>query len=459
MSSEADLTAAGWISAGDASCYIEITNSYHNTGSKALLISAWDGSSGACEVAALPVLSDPINGLQITLSYRQRTGGTVKVGYLTDANDASTFVAIESLPSSTSAFTTTTVDLSSAPNTAARIAIQQYNYYDCYIDDISVTTLPTCPKPTLSDVAQADIEPRSATVRWTPADASQTLFDIYWSTTNTAPTEATVPGAANQSGDSYEITGLTPATTYYVWIRGNCGTASEPDVSGGWTLAKSFTTGCAAISSGTWGFESPNPAGTSYCPLPACWTRPTGTSTYYPYANTSGSRNGSYSLYFYGNASSTAQIAVLPEIDGGINGKRLSLYEKGAYSFSVGYMTDPTDASTFVPVLTQTGTSSYPSVPYVVDFGEYTGNPRYIAIKSNSTGYNTLYFDDVTLGETPSCLEPTDLEVNNITTTTANLAWVTGNAGQDHWDIYYSTNSTAPTNETVPTVSNTDQTC
>ena len=36
----------------------------------------------------------------------------------------------------------------------------------------------TCPKPTLSDVAAADIEDNSATIRWTPSGEGQTLFDI-----------------------------------------------------------------------------------------------------------------------------------------------------------------------------------------------------------------------------------------------------------------------------------------
>ena len=141
--------------------------------------------------------------------------------------------------------------------------------------------------------------------------------------------------------------------------------------------------------------------GTENRPLPECWTRIASSTTYpYPYCypNSAYSNTGSYSLYFSG---STENYGILPEIAGGVNGKRLSFYERGANSFSIGYMTDPTDATTFVAVATQTGTYSYPSTPYTVDFGEYAGNPKYIAIKANST--YSLYFDDITLSDIPSC--------------------------------------------------------
>lgn len=125
----------------------------------------------------------------------------------------------------------------------------------------------TCPKPTLNDVAEEDIQANSATIRWVASGEGQTLFDIYYSTTNTAPTELTTPSYSNVTGTSKEITGLIPATTYYVWLRGNCGTAQDPDISGGWTAAKSFKTDCGAIPVGySCGFEGPNTGGDNFLP-------------------------------------------------------------------------------------------------------------------------------------------------------------------------------------------------
>ena len=312
----------------------------------------------------------------------------------------------------------------------------------------------TCPKPTLLDVAVADIETEAATIRWTASNEDQLYFDIYWSTTNTAPTETTTPLAANQQGDSYRITDLSAATQYYVWIRGNCGTPQDPDISGGWTTVKSFMTACGAIAPGyTCGFEGPNTGGTTSYPLPACWTR-TGTSSYYPYAYNSGSHLGSYCLYFSGTSSTDAS-AMLPEIEGGVNGKRLSFYLKVsnlAVSISVGYMNGE-DAFVEVEPVAPITTYSYQLME--VDFADIEGNPTNIVLKFKSTYYNTAYayIDDLELKETPTCLRPTmNTTATDIAATTATVSWTAGGENQDHWDLYYSNTNTAPTATSVPQV-------
>ena len=225
MSSAADLTTAGWISAGDDDCYIGITTSYYVSEPKSLLISAWDGGdSSDSEIAALPVLSQAINGLQITLSYRQRTGGTVQVGYITDVNDASTFVLVKSLASSTSSFTTTTVDLSTVPATAARIAIKQYTWYDCYIDDIVVETLPTCFIPTALAATLTPGDGTVATLSWTKG-GEETNWVLQYGTDSEFNTFETYDGEFTIEGTtiSADLMSLTPETTYYARVKSDCG--------------------------------------------------------------------------------------------------------------------------------------------------------------------------------------------------------------------------------------------
>ena len=407
-----------------------------------------------------PELTGTSNGVNVTFYYKNSSSSyeeSFQVGYSTSSNDPTTFTYGTTYKIKNQTWTQFEEDFP-ANTKYIGIKLLSNDAYYLYLDDFSFTVPATCPKPTLSSTVTTTAN--TATISWTPADASQTLFDIYWSTSNTDPTDATTPSAANQSGTSYQITGLNAATQYYAWIRGNCGTAADPDISGGWTSAVSFVTDCEAVGIGyTCGFEGPNTGGTTSYPLPVCWTRITEqTSSLYPYVYNYGTpRTGSYHLYFYSSNNASAQeIAILPEIDGGLNGKRLSFYQKGAYSFSVGYMTDPTNASTFVAVETKTGSSSYQL--FEVDFGEYTGDPRYIAIKSNFTStYQSMYFDDVALVNSPTCFRPTmATTATNIEYNTATVSWTAGSTDQDHWDVYYcSGTNTAPTASTTPQVTNT----
>ena len=80
----------------------------------------------------------------------------------------------------------------------------------------------------------------SAAATWETTDGES--CDIYWSTTNAAPAPEDTPSQAGITGESnsysYNIGSLTAGTTYYVWIRVNCGENSH----GNWTSAGNFTT-------------------------------------------------------------------------------------------------------------------------------------------------------------------------------------------------------------------------
>ena len=290
----------------------------------------------------------------------------------------------------------------------------QPNSYYNYFDDINIDPLASCPKPTLSSIVTTTSS--TATITWTPSSGSQTLFDIYYSTSNTAPTEETEPSLSNIGGTSYKITGLESGTTYYLWLRGNCGTALNPDISGGWTSSINFTTEHNISTPYRCGFE-----GLSGSDLPNYWSRPDETSTSYP-KSSGNSHTGKSSLYFYGDASSTQQIAVLPELSTTLNGKHLTFYARVGYSYTannliIGYMTDRFDASTF-QVISALSISSTTHTSYTIDFSSYLGDPRYIAIKSGLTGSShSLYLDDIIVydGETVQTSNITsDTDLGNI---------------------------------------------
>lgn len=83
---------------------------------------------------------------------------------------------------------------------------------------------PTCYIPLGFSVVSTSTN--TADLAWSVSPSSPNTYDIYYSTSNTPPTSSTSPTIPNISGTSYQITGLTPLTTYYVWIRSNCGSGN-----------------------------------------------------------------------------------------------------------------------------------------------------------------------------------------------------------------------------------------
>ncbi len=113
-----------------------------------------------------------------------------------------------------------------------------WNSGDYYvaIDNIYVGKPITCFKP--NNLALENVTENSAKITWEISDVAESAnYDVYFSTDNTEPTESTLP-TATVSNLYYDITGLTPNTKYYAWVRGNCGV---DDVSM-WTEAIVFTT-------------------------------------------------------------------------------------------------------------------------------------------------------------------------------------------------------------------------
>ncbi|HTN45063.1 MAG TPA: T9SS type A sorting domain-containing protein [Flavipsychrobacter sp.] len=102
--------------------------------------------------------------------------------------------------------------------------------------------------PAASTITASNITTATADIAWSqsvslPANG----YDYYYSTSSTAPNASTIPTGSTLSGDTTEsLSGLTPSTTYYLWVRANCGPTAS-DVSS-WKAMPSFSTSCIAPS-------------------------------------------------------------------------------------------------------------------------------------------------------------------------------------------------------------------
>ncbi len=126
------------------------------------------------------------------------------------------------------------------------VAGNGYFYDNILLDDVQVKETPTCVEPSLLTVSA--IGQTTATIGWTaPTSAPANGYQVYYSTSNTAPTSSTVLNATNSVSStttSALVSGLSPNTTYYFWVRSNCGPATT-NVST-WTFGQSFNTLCSS---------------------------------------------------------------------------------------------------------------------------------------------------------------------------------------------------------------------
>ncbi len=92
-------------------------------------------------------------------------------------------------------------------------------------------------------VAAGSVTATGATFNITDAENTNN-YEIYYSTSSTAPTAETSATVSGISTKSRTVTGLTALTTYYYWVRGNCGGATKSSWVAG--TPTSFTTSAAA---------------------------------------------------------------------------------------------------------------------------------------------------------------------------------------------------------------------
>ena len=222
------------------------TYSYSVSGNAITMTSGSSTYGGDTKIVRLPAFATPVNTL--TVSYwmctESSTNGYLEVGYLTGTNYATDFVGIRRIDASSATVHNgngaqptygvyDTVSFDTVPATALYVAfkwVYTTSYYSCCIDNIEVTTSgPVCNKPVLAGETH---NYNSATLNW---NSTATDFEISVKAVN----EAVWPAETPVTGNSYNVTGLTPATEYQFRIRAICD-ATENLISD-WTIG-TFTT-------------------------------------------------------------------------------------------------------------------------------------------------------------------------------------------------------------------------
>lgn len=123
----------------------------------------------------------------------------------------------------------------------------------------------------------------TATVNWTAASpAPANGYQYYYSTSTTVPTTGTTPSGSTGAGiTTVNLTGLTSGTTYYIWVRSNCGGGLGQ---GAWAGPHTFyvpncfvgtgtgtsALGCPSVVSGGLGLNGADPAAITCMSASSC---------------------------------------------------------------------------------------------------------------------------------------------------------------------------------------------
>lgn len=231
----------------------------------------------------------------------------------------------------------------------------------------------TCGVP--SALTVSNITSNSCRLSWTAPATAPTGYDIYLSTSSTAPVTGTAATTTSGSNVVGALNGLTSSTTYYYWVRSNCNGTKSTWVSGG-----SFVTLTPLTCNGA--YYGLYPATTF---TPACT----------------------------GSAEQIAADAYAGEY------ANVNIVSGKQYTFTSSVTTD------YITITNQGGTAVLASgVTPVTWISNFAGVIRYHINTNSSCGtQNTSRVRSITCATPTGCNAPTQLFYDGLGTTTNNIGW------------------------------------
>ncbi len=438
---------------GTTNYYPYVTSSSANAHSGAKYLYFYQSTTATYasnQYAVLPAINTtdyPMSNNEVLFwaTMSSTTNGELIVGVMTDADEDSTFVPVDTLTITSGDYRLYTVSLSGYTGSGKHIAFRARRLSSSvytYLDDITVREQSSCPMVTGSEVVSTTST--EIGLSWN-SNAMHSSYHVYYG----APgfdADTVTPVTSNTS--SILLSGLQPNTEYEYCIVASCTDGNDAYAS----YRNTFRTACVPMTTLPFSYDFEDAATGSSAQFPECWTRvndATGTVDYYPYVNSGvNARNGNKYLYFYHSVTSTyanMQYAVLPPIsteDYSMADLELLFWAKMTSSTAgtliVGVMSDPHNTNTFVPVDTLAiATGGY--YLYTVNFANYSGDGQYIVIAGpRITGSPYTCVDDVLVREASPCPTVENPYVTNISEEQASIHW-SSNTQHNTFELYYGT--------------------
>ena len=387
-------TANCWDKLGPG--YMSISSSSGVNNSKGVTQSSL--SAANFSIAVLPMFSN-VNAGTHWLRFKARVNsdpGVLDIGYVTNDSDASTFTTIQSVNiknKNYDGYEYNVIIPNTVPSTA-RLAIRHSGIpaVNIYWDEVYWEPKPSCLP--ISTITTSNITSTSVDLEWAASASSPSGYDIYYSLNNTLPTASTPPSVSNVQGTTYTISNLNIAKTYHIWVRPRCSNTDQ----GVWNNITSILTACAPVSSLSENFDSYNTGLVTNAP---CWGKITvGVIASCTINGSTPAASGTKHINLRSTSSGDIAIAVLPEfsnVNAGTHQLKFKAYSSvNTGKLKVGYVTDPTNAESFVLIkqLDITNTS-YNANYYTVNVPATVPANARLAIRSDhATSTNALYYID-----------------------------------------------------------------
>lgn len=310
------------------------------------------------------------------------------------------------------------------------IGVRGTSYFgDMAFDDVAIADPAACaPVQNLSVVASATTS-SSMDITWDAGDSLATTWEVTYG----APGFAAGTGTAlTVTATTASVTGLSANTAYEFRVRELCVSStsySPPTATLGTTL-------CAPVATWTENFDSYQ-TGSSISKW-GCFEK-VGT-TGFVYATTN-STTPSQPNYYYQSGTSTSPVTVLlpPTTNQGAGTHRLELTGRAGSTLgcpiALGVLSDPTDASTFVPldsfVIAYSAFGTYN--PIVLDVRPHNPANGALAIQS----YSYWYSDDWSWVAIPQCETPLNVSNTVSTASTLDFSWTHSGGNAQSFNIEY----------------------
>ena len=300
-----------------------------------------------------------------------------------------------------------------------------------------------CPTPFDVHAHAENIGTTTATIDWdAPVNIPSGGSQYFISTSPLQPNDNTEISGVIPSGNSLNLTNMSPGTTYYIWVRSVC----ENGVFSPWSTVYSFTSVCTATTEFFQSFDE-----VALPELPICWKKIVRGDNLNEFAAVETQEYGETQVIRMTNGNTQDPtdelLLIAPEIGNltaGTHRLKFSAWDKGGNGASINVqvvtLSENTPEAAYTVYATINTESSFTGTDYIVDFSNYEGTDTFVGFKFDAAAWGSIvHLDNIRWEPIPPCpdVDATTIEVEELITTesTANILW--GNDGGESWEVSY----------------------